>query len=78
MPRSVVNAYEHGRREPGAAALTRLLGAAGFELRLAPAVRRLDEERAARILEQVLGLAEALPFRRGRQLTYPSLKQLSA
>lgn len=73
MARSVVNAYEHGRRQPGADALARLAGAAGLELRLAPAVRRLDDERAGRLLAQVLDLAEALPHRRRGRLAYPSL-----
>ena len=69
MPRSVVNAYEHGKREPGVDALARLAAAAGFELRLRPAVRRLDPERAGRLLAQVLDLAEALPHRRRRGLS---------
>jgi transcriptional regulator with XRE-family HTH domain len=69
MPRSVVNAYEHGKREPGADALARLAAAAGLELRLRPAVRHLDAERAGRLLRQVLDLAEALPHRRRRGLT---------
>jgi hypothetical protein len=47
------------------------LGAAGFELGLRRAVRELDDERAARILEQVLELAEALPGRRRGTLRYP-------
>jgi transcriptional regulator with XRE-family HTH domain len=69
MPRSVVNAYEHGKREPGTDALARLAGAAGLELRLRPAVRHLDPQRAGRLLRQVLDLAEALPHRRRRGLT---------
>jgi transcriptional regulator with XRE-family HTH domain len=68
LPRSVVNMYERGRRDPGAATLGRLLAAAGRELRTAPGVRHLDAERAGRILEEVLDLAEQLPFRARRQL----------
>ena len=70
LPRSVVNVYERGRRDPGAHALAAILTAAGFELRLAraPAV---DPDRAARILSQVLDLAEALPTRRRGPLRYP-------
>lgn len=70
MPRSVVNAYERGHREPGVESLARLLRAAGFELRLAraPAV---DTERARRLLGQVLDLAEALPTKRRGRLQYP-------
>ncbi|MBA3653586.1 MAG: helix-turn-helix domain-containing protein [Actinobacteria bacterium] len=63
LPRSVLNAYERGRRDPGSETLAAVLAGAGRELRAAPAVRRLDAERAARILEQVIQLAEALPYR---------------
>jgi transcriptional regulator with XRE-family HTH domain len=63
LPRSVVNAYLKGSREPGADALTRLATAGGMELRLAPRRPPVDPERASRILVQVLELAEALPFR---------------
>jgi uncharacterized protein len=71
MARSVVNSYEHGRRQPGVDALARLAAAAGLELRVALAVRRLDDERSGRVLAQVLDLAEALPHRRRGRLTYP-------
>jgi transcriptional regulator with XRE-family HTH domain len=66
LPRSVVNAYERGTREPGADALLRLLRAAGVDVALEPAPPggALDLERAGRILEQVLDLAEVLPARR--------------
>jgi len=36
LPRSVVNAYEHGRRQPGVDALARIASAAGMELRVVP------------------------------------------
>jgi len=71
FPRSVLNAYEHGRRQPSVDALARILSAAGLELRAAPAVRELDDERAGRLLAQVLDLAEALPHRRRGRLAYP-------
>jgi transcriptional regulator with XRE-family HTH domain len=71
MSRSVLSVYESGRRTPSSEALARILGAAGFELGLRRAVRELDDERAARILEQVLELAEALPGRRRGRLRYP-------
>jgi transcriptional regulator with XRE-family HTH domain len=73
MPRSVVNAYVRGKREPGADALSRLASAGGLELRLAPRKPPVDVERASRILVQVLELAEALPFRPRPELGYPSL-----
>jgi uncharacterized protein len=71
MARSVVNAYEHGRRQPSVEALARILAAAGLELRAEPAARSLDDERSGRLLAQVLDLAEALPHRRRGRLVYP-------
>jgi transcriptional regulator with XRE-family HTH domain len=65
MTRSVVNAYERGTRQPSVAALTRLAAAGGFELTLARRQPPVDPSRAGRILEQVLGLAEQLPYRPG-------------
>jgi transcriptional regulator with XRE-family HTH domain len=73
MARSVVNAYEHGRRQPGADALARLAAAADLELSVVPAMRHLDDKRAGRLLAQVLDLAEALPHRPRGRLAYPSL-----
>lgn len=75
MPRSVVNAYERGTRVPGADALARLAGSAGLKLELTPAVRSVDRERAARILSQVLDLAESLPSRRRGRLRFPPLRE---
>lgn len=72
MPRSVVNAYIKGTREPGVDALARLVAAGGFELDLERRASRVDKERAGRILVQVLELAEALPFR-PRPFSYPRL-----
>src|ERR1700761_7123528 len=63
LPRSVLNVYLKGRREPGADTLIRLAGAAGFDLGLEPRKPPVDPERASKILVQVLELAEALPFR---------------
>jgi transcriptional regulator with XRE-family HTH domain len=73
MPRSVLNAYIRAHREPGADALLRIAAAAGQSLE--PAERRppVDPERASRILVQVLGLAEALPFRPRAEIQYPPL-----
>jgi transcriptional regulator with XRE-family HTH domain len=73
LPRSVVNAYLKGHREPGADALARLAAAGGFELRLDRRKPPVDAERAGRILVQVLELAEALPFRPRPALSYPRL-----
>lgn len=74
LPRSVVNAYRRGRREPGADTLLRLAAAGGLELGLTPRRPSKDPERASRILVQVLELAEALPFRPRPKLNYPRLR----
>jgi transcriptional regulator with XRE-family HTH domain len=73
LPRSVINAYLRGHREAGADALLRIAAAAGLELNLAPRTPPVDPKRAGRRLAQVLELAEALPFRRSRELRYPKL-----
>lgn len=73
LPRSVVNAYVHGTREPGGDVLARLAAAGGFELQLAPRRPPVDVDRAGDILVQVLELAEALPFRPRAELRYPRL-----
>jgi transcriptional regulator with XRE-family HTH domain len=73
MPRSVVNAYLRGSREPGADALARLAAAAGLELHLIRRRPPVDADRAGKILVQVLELAEALPFRPRPKLEYPHL-----
>lgn len=72
IPRSVLNAYERGNRQPGADALVAVLAAAGFELRLAP---RIDRERNARVLAEVLDLAERLPWRPRRTLRFPPFRR---
>jgi len=73
LPRSVVNAYLRGKREPGADALARLAAAGGFELRLGRRRPPVDAERAGKILVQVLELAEALPYRPKPEMAYPPL-----
>jgi transcriptional regulator with XRE-family HTH domain len=75
IPRSVLNVYLRGRREPGVNALLRLAGAAGFDLQLARRKAPVDAERAGKILVQVLELAEALPFRPRAELGFPPLAQ---
>ena len=74
LPRSVINTYVRGHREPGTQALLRLASAAGLELRFAPRKAPVDAERAGRLLAQVLELAEALPYRPRRTLAYPRLQ----
>src|SRR5437879_3890406 len=66
LTRSVVNAYERGRRDPGAGALASLVAAADRELVTRPAPGAVDLERAGRVLVLVIELAELLPFRTRR------------
>jgi transcriptional regulator with XRE-family HTH domain len=73
MTRSVVNAYERGHRQPGVDALARIAEATGMRLRVHWAPHTVDPIRAGRILEQVLGLAQALPYRRPGKLAYPPM-----
>lgn len=75
MPRSVLNVYLRGRREPGADALLRLASAGGLDLQFVERKPPVDPERAGRILVQVLELAEALPFRPRAENDYPPLAQ---
>lgn len=74
LTRSVVNAYEHGSRQPGVDALARIAEAAGMRIAFTPRVAAVDPLRAGRLLEQVLGLAEALPYRPSPTLGFPGLK----
>jgi transcriptional regulator with XRE-family HTH domain len=77
LTRSVLNAYERGRRQPGVDALARVAAAAGLEVRVGPSADTARLARAGRILEQVLDLAEVLPSRRRGRLAYPSLRTLA-
>lgn len=74
LPRSVLNAYLRGHREPGADALLRIANAAGMRLGIEERQPPVDQHRASHILNQVLGLAEALPYRPRAQMAYPPLK----
>lgn len=74
LPRSVLNAYLRGHREPGADALLRIACAGGVKLELGERKPPVDPRRAGFILNQVLGLAEALPYRPRAEMAYPPLK----
>lgn len=74
LPRSVLNAYLKGHREPGADALLRIAAAGGARLSVEERRPPVDPERASGILNQVLGLAEALPYRPRAEMAYPPLK----
>jgi transcriptional regulator with XRE-family HTH domain len=73
IPRSVLNAYLHGTREPGTEMLLRIAAAGGMEVQLTDRKPPVDQERASRILVQVLELAEALPFRPRAEMQFPPL-----
>jgi transcriptional regulator with XRE-family HTH domain len=73
ISRSVLNAYLKGHREPGADALLRIVSSAGGKLELGEHKPPVDPVRAGRILMQVLGLAEALPYRPRAEMRYPRL-----
>lgn len=73
VPRSVINAYVRGQRQPRVDTVARIAAAAGLELRLVPRTAPVDAERASRRLVQVLELAEALPFRGRERLGFPPL-----
>jgi transcriptional regulator with XRE-family HTH domain len=75
IPRSVLNAYLHGSREPGGDALLRIAAAAGMSLQVDRRRPPVDPDRADRILTQVLELAEALPFRPRADMQFPPLNQ---
>ncbi len=71
----VLSAYENGRRQPSVAALARISDACGEELSLRPRLAPYGSARAAHILEQVLDLADALPYRPRPELAYPPLRK---
>jgi transcriptional regulator with XRE-family HTH domain len=74
----VLSAYENGRRQPSVAALARIVDACGQELDLQELAAPYGSARAAHILEQVLDLAEALPYRARPELAYPPLAKPAA
>jgi transcriptional regulator with XRE-family HTH domain len=75
LTRSVLNAYLHGSREPGADTLMRLAAAGGMGFDLVERRPPVDPQRADRILVQVLELAEELPYRPQAETRYPPLTQ---
>jgi transcriptional regulator with XRE-family HTH domain len=75
IPRSVLNVYLHGAREPGAETLLRIAAAGGLRLTLGRREPPVDPGRASQILVQVLELAEALPFRPRSEMQCPPLRE---
>lgn len=76
---ATLSAYERGRKQPSVATLDRILRATGSRLAVEPGharVRRLSRARAernARVLDDVLALAAALPTRHDPKLRFPRL-----
>lgn len=76
---ATLSAYEHGSKVPSASTLVRVLAAAGRRLTTRDASRPVltptgaELERRARILAQVLDLAERLPARHSPALRFPRL-----
>jgi transcriptional regulator with XRE-family HTH domain len=66
---ATLSAYENGRKEPSVSTLTRILGAAGAQLTVAPGPFASN----GRVLAEVLELAAALPTRHERTLRFPRL-----
>ena len=60
LPASVLSAYERGRRQPGLEIASRIVDALGYRVEFTP---QLDPTVQARRLEDVLTLAEQLPYR---------------
>lgn len=60
LPASVLSAYERSRRQPGLEIASRIVDALGYRIEFVP---RLDPDVQARRLEDVLLLAEQLPYR---------------
>lgn len=74
VPRTAINLYERGRREPSVAVLERLAAAAGCEVRIAQII---DPSAAAAALERVLELAESLPHDRVPPMPEPVFARLA-
>lgn len=75
---SVLSAYEHGERQPSVAALARIAGAAGLEVRMGSSLDKMEMLRAGDILVKVIELAEQMPYKPRKDLAYPPLIRLAA
>ena len=74
---ATISAYESGRKQPSVDTLSRLLAALDCRLAVEPGRRfepsREHHRRTARVLADVIALAEALPARHAPALRYPRL-----
>ncbi len=74
---ATVSAYEHGRKQPSAETLGRLLAATGARLAVVPGSNAVVRPSAAQLaragrgLVDVMLLAEALPTRHDPRLRFP-------
>jgi transcriptional regulator with XRE-family HTH domain len=74
---ATISAYEHGTKIPSPPTLSRILAAAGRHLTVVSASRAVrvptarELEQRARVLAQVVDLAERLPARPSRELRFP-------
>jgi transcriptional regulator with XRE-family HTH domain len=75
---SVLSAYEHGRRQPSVSALARIARAAGLELTISSLSDADALERSGKVLIDVLELADRMPSKSRRELTYPPLIRLAS
>ena len=75
---SVLSAYEHGERQPSVAALARIAGAAGLEVRMGSSLDKMEMLRVGDILVKVIELAEQMPYKPRKDLGYPPLARLAA
>jgi hypothetical protein len=69
-----LNAYLKGHRKPGVDVLLKIAAAGGAKLGIEERKPPVDSVRAGMILNQVVGLAEALPYRPRAEMAYPLLK----
>jgi transcriptional regulator with XRE-family HTH domain len=71
--------YEQGRRSPSVDTLARLMRAMGatLEVDVAPATPNVDLDSNARTLKDLLDLADRLPRRSTRRLSYPVFRELA-
>ncbi|MDQ1307632.1 MAG: Helix-turn-helix transcriptional regulator [Actinomycetota bacterium] len=72
IPRTSINAYEHGARTPTSTTLMRLAEACGLAI-TATAPPAIDLTANATTLGQLLDLAELLPTRPRKRLEFPLL-----
>ena len=77
---ATISSYEAGHKVPSLTTLQRLLASMGAGLGIvrdrgaAPRIAAEELERRDRVLQQVIGLAAALPYEPSAELAYPRLR----